>query len=56
MDFWISVGVAALIEALSSRKDVERNADKIAKVYVKIKRAIDTNPTLAGAITRQEMK
>jgi hypothetical protein len=56
MDFWIGIAVSVLLQVLQSRKDIEKSADAIAKVYVRIKRTVEVNPTLAAAVTRQEAK
>lgn len=56
MDFWIGIAVSIFLQVLASRKDVEKSADAIAKVYVKTKRVVESNPTLAAAVTRQEAK
>lgn len=53
MDLWISLAVNVLIEALIDRKNLVKHVDKMAKVYIKIKTAAESNPTLAAAIQRQ---
>jgi len=56
MDIWFSIGVTILLEVLGSRKDSEKKADAIAKVYVKAKRLIESSPLLQNAVARQEAK
>lgn len=52
MDYFVSIGVAALLEALRDTKAVVRIAPKLAKVFVAIERVAEANPTLAAAIEK----
>lgn len=56
MDFFISAGVAWLIEALLDRKNVAKFADKFAKVFVKIEQVAESNAVLNTAILKQRSK
>lgn len=56
MDFWVSIGINVLLEALKDRKAIVKFADAIAKLYVNLERAVATNPTLAGAVEKQRNK
>jgi len=56
MDIWVGIAVNVFLQLLASRKDAEKNANAIAKVYVRAKRLIESSPTLQDAIARQEAK
>jgi len=56
MEFFISAGVAYIVEAIQDKKAIIKHADKFAKVFVKIERAAEQVPTLAAAIERQRQK
>jgi hypothetical protein len=56
MDFWTNIGISILLQLLTSRKDSEKNADAIAKVFVRARRLIESSPTLQKAVERQEAK
>lgn len=50
MDLFVSLGIAALLEALADKKSHVRLAPKFAKVLVSIERASITSPVLREAI------
>ena len=56
MDYFISIGVAALLQALEERTALIKFAPKFAKVFVAIERAAASNPTLAAAIVKARDK
>jgi len=56
MELLVSMGVAAIIEALLNKKNHVTLAPKLAKVFVAIERAAQSSPTLAGAIERARSK
>lgn len=56
MEYFISIGVAALIQALEDSKALVKFASKFAKVYVAIERAAETSPTLRAAIEKARAK
>jgi len=56
MELLVSMGVAAIIEALLNRKNHVTLAPKLAKVFVAIERAAQSSPTLAGAIEKARSK
>jgi hypothetical protein len=56
MDMLVAMGVAAIIEALQNKKNLQALAPKIAKVFVAIERAAQVSPTLSGAIEAAKRK
>lgn len=56
METLLPLAVTILIEILLDKSKISKHADKIAKVYVKIKTAAESSPTLAAAIERQQNK
>ena len=52
MEYWVSIGVAALLEALQDKKAITKILPKIAKVFVAIERESQVNANLAAAIER----
>jgi hypothetical protein len=56
MDYFVSIGVAAIIEALQDRKALQRIAPKLAKLFVAIERAAELSPPLSAAIEKARMK
>ncbi|HEY9758860.1 MAG TPA: hypothetical protein V6C97_27070 [Oculatellaceae cyanobacterium] len=56
MEYFVAIGVAALIEALQDRKALRRVLPKVAKVFVAIERAAEVQPELTAAIERARQK
>jgi len=56
MDYFVSIGVAAIIEALQDKKALQKIAPKLAKVFVAIERAAEQSPTLSAAIEKARTK
>jgi len=56
MDYFIAIGVAALLQALEDRGAIVKFASKFAKVFVAIERAAEINATLRGAIEKARAK
>lgn len=56
MEYFVSIGVAALLEALQDKKAVVKIQSKIAKVFVAIEREAALNVSLAAAIERARSK
>ena len=56
MDFWIDIGITALLRALKNKKQIEAYADAIAKVYVTVESVAETTPVLMRAVQRQREK
>lgn len=56
MDTLISMGVAAVLDALLDKKRVITLAPKLAKLFVALERTAEHVPTLAGAIERARQK
>jgi len=56
MDMLVSMGVAAILEAVKDRKVFLRNLPKLVKVYVALDRLRKLSPALDAAITKAEEK
>lgn len=56
MEYFVAIGVAALLQALEDKKALVKILPKVAKVFVAIERAAETSPSLAGAIEKARMK
>lgn len=56
MEYFVSIGVAALLEALQDKKALVKILPKIAKVFVAIEREAALNVSLAAAIERARSK
>lgn len=55
VDFWINLGISALLQVLKNKKDVQKWMRAIAKVYVEIERTAELIPDLRGAIEAKRM-
>lgn len=56
MDVWTSIGIAAVLEVLKSRKDWRRNATKLAKLYVKLDQLVQVEPELRAEVEAQRSR
>ena len=56
MEYFVSIGVAALLEALQDKKALVKIVPKVAKVFVAIERAAETSAVLTAAIEKARMK
>jgi len=56
MEVFIGIAVSILLEALNTASVVQKNAMKIAKVFVAIERYADSSPVLMGAIIAARRK
>jgi len=56
MDMLVSMGVAAVLEALKDRKAFIRNLPKLVKLYVALERLRKSSPLFDSAITEAESK
>lgn len=56
MDFWIDLGITAVLRLLRSKKEIKQWADALAKVFVKIEVVAELEPTLKQAIHAQRQK
>ncbi|HKY46330.1 MAG TPA: hypothetical protein VJM50_24770 [Pyrinomonadaceae bacterium] len=50
MDFWVELGVTAVLSVLRSKSDVKKWAPKLAKIYAKVEKVAQLEPALAQAI------
>jgi len=53
-DFFIDMGISALLRVLQDKKKVDRWIRAIAKVYDSIHRAAQSYPPLAAAIDKKQ--
>ena len=56
MDFYIDIGIAAILRILKDRRSSAKYADALAKVYVKLRDAVALDQRLQNAVERQEAK
>lgn len=56
MEYFVAIGVAALLEALQDKKALVKITPKVAKVFVAIERAAELSPTLTAAIEAARRK
>jgi hypothetical protein len=56
MEYFVAIGVAALLEALQDKRALLKILPKVAKVYVAIERVAETSAPLAAAIERARSK
>jgi len=52
MEYFVAIGVAALLEALQDKKALTKILPKVAKVFVAIEREAEQSPALAAAIEK----
>lgn len=50
MELLVSMGIAAILEALKDKRSVAKILDKLAKVYVAIEREAEVTPMLRARI------
>lgn len=53
MDWMIDMGIAALLRVLQNKRDIQKWARAIAKVYVSIERTAELSPDLTAAIEKK---
>jgi hypothetical protein len=56
MEVFIGIAVSILLEALNTHSVVQKNAARIAKVFVAIERFAESSPVLTGAIEAARRK
>lgn len=56
MDFYVTMAISVMLQLLTDKKQLTKWAPAFAKVYVRIKRVAENDPTLAAAIARAEEK
>lgn len=56
MDFYIDIGVAALLRLLKDRRSAPRYFPALAKVHVQLDHLFEDNPVYQAAYRKQEEK
>jgi len=56
MEFWVDMGVSALLRVLKNRRDYIKFQDALAKLFVKMQEVFNFDSEMNEALKRQQEK